>query len=105
MDDARSFRDHKPPWVVFPHITPQDLSAHLTQGTAEQWFDHDWRPFWSGLSDDSKAQYLEHWHASPEWREALAFFFDSAETLDVEADARESEAYLAQWRAEKKKGR
>ncbi len=83
----------QPPWLVFPQIDPQTLPVHLRQGVAEPWFDQQWRPFWAALTAEQKAQYLDHWNASPDWRAAIAFHFDRAWESDAEADAAESIQY------------
>ncbi|CEJ16971.1 conserved hypothetical protein [Ralstonia solanacearum IPO1609] len=38
--------------------------------------------------------YLDAWEASPEWREAIAFVFETLSDLDLDQDAKASEAYL-----------
>jgi len=60
-----------------------------------------WHPFWSLLTPDEKAAYLEYWKAPQDWREALDLF--EWEPFDMEQDAKESEAYLAQWRSNQPK--
>jgi len=92
-----------PPWVAFPDIEPAELSRYLKQGATEAWFDQQWRPFWSSLSPDQQRDYLDRWHATTEWREAVAFYFNSDPAFDIEQDGRESEAYLAAWRKNRKK--
>lgn len=92
------FETCQPPWVVFPDIAPDELSVHLKQGAAEPWFDQVWRPFWSGLTALERAQFLDHWQASPAWREAIAFHFDGQEKVDLAADGAESERYLDAFR-------
>lgn len=87
----------QPPWVVFPEIQPDELARHLEQGAAEVWFDEVWRPFWRRLSEGERAEYLTHWQASDDWREAIRFHFDAPD-FDLEADAAESAAYLEQVR-------
>jgi len=46
---------------------------------------------------------LSRRRATTEWREAVAFYFNSDPAFDMEEDARESEAYLAAWRKNRKK--
>jgi hypothetical protein len=82
-----------PPWKAFPEIQPDELVAHLRQGAAEPWFDQEWRPFWASLDEGQRERYLQHWSASPAWRDAM-MVFDVDPDLDLEADARESEEYL-----------
>ncbi|MEQ6351819.1 hypothetical protein [Ralstonia pseudosolanacearum] len=84
----------EPPWVVFPHIKPEELALHVRQGVAEPWFDQEWRPYWASLTPMQQASYLDAWHASPEWREAIAFVFEAFSDLDIDQDAKESEEYL-----------
>ena len=99
MTDADFLDGSPPPWVVFPEIAPEELAAHLRQGTTEVWFDQYWRPFWASLTESQRAQYLEHWSASPAWKEALGIFTAHV-GVDLAADAAESEEYLKRWRAE-----
>ncbi|MFP3756719.1 hypothetical protein D3C87_1712260 [compost metagenome] len=84
----------QPPWIVFPHTEPGELAPHVRQGVAEPWFDREWRPFWTSLTPIQRDLYLDGWQASPEWREAIAFVFESFSELDVDQDAKESEEYL-----------
>ncbi|BCL86722.1 hypothetical protein ACNRBV_10205 [Ralstonia pseudosolanacearum] len=84
----------QPPWVVFPQIKPEELALHVRQGVAEPWFDQEWRPYWASLTPMQRASYLDAWHASPEWREAIAFVFEAFADLDVDQDAKESKEYL-----------
>jgi len=88
-----------PPWQVFPEIVPTELEAYLKQGVTEAWFDQHWRPFWGSLTESQRARYLDHWSASPDWREALDIF-TADPGVDLAADAAESEEYLTRWRAE-----
>nr|CCA79889.1 conserved hypothetical protein [blood disease bacterium R229] len=37
---------------------------------------------------------MDAWHASPEWREAIAFVFEAFADLDVDQDAKDSKEYL-----------
>ena len=92
----------QPPWVVLPHIAPQDLASHTRQGAAEPWFDQDWRPFWTSLTAGQREQYLDKWKATPEWREAIAAVFEVDPDLDLAEDARESEQHLREWKAEQR---
>jgi hypothetical protein len=69
-----------PPWVVFPGLAPDDLPAK--QGVEEAWFDQIWRPFWNALSAAQRVAYFDHWHAAPEWRDAIEFFFTTIPGLD-----------------------
>lgn len=95
--DSEELKRMVPPWQVFPEISPNDLSAHTRQGRAETYFDEIWRPFWASLTEQQKAEYFNHWGASAQWREAMSIF-DVDPNLDLEADARESEAYFAELR-------
>jgi len=82
-----------PPWQAFPDIAPQDLVAYLKQGLTEAWFDQRWRPFWSALDEQQREAYLQHWSASPAWRDALSVFSDH-EGTDLEAEWKEFEQNL-----------
>lgn len=82
-----------PPWKAFPDIPPADLVAYLKQGVTEAWFDKRWRPFWNSLNDEQRDQYLQHWSASPAWRDALSIFSDH-EGLDLATEWKEFEQDL-----------
>jgi hypothetical protein len=94
MNDSTRFSQIKPPWIVFPQIVAGELVAYLKQGATEAWFDQAWRPYWVSLDTDEKSAYLRHWNASPEWIDAISHAFDPPDDFDIEADARESHAYL-----------
>jgi hypothetical protein len=98
--DESDFELFAPPWKVFPKMDPEDLPRHLTQGAAESYFDHAWRPFWNGLTPEQRRRYLAHWNASPAWLDALQIF-ERVSDLDLEADAAESDEYLKRWRGDK----
>jgi hypothetical protein len=95
-DDA--WIDEPPPWRVFPDMQPLQVAAR--QGAQEAWADHVWRPFWAALSPVQRQTYFDHWGASDEWRDAIRMAFEVPADFDAEADAAESEAWLAQRRAE-----
>jgi hypothetical protein len=61
--------DCVPPWRAFPDYGPE--SGGWRQGNGELWMSDAWSPFWSGLSDAGRVDYLARWGASPEWRERL----------------------------------
>lgn len=84
----------QPPWIVFPHIAPDELALHVRQGVAEPWFDQEWRPFWTALTAIQRDRYLDDWQTTPEWREAITFVFESFSDLDIDQDAKDSEEYL-----------
>jgi len=77
-------------------MTPLEFPP--TQGAEEAWTDTVFRPFWLGLDANARSQYLHHWEASPEWRDALAFAFEGPLTMDHAADAAESDSHLDEWR-------
>ena len=77
--------------------------AYLKQGVTEAWFDQVWRPFWDALDAAQKVAYLSQWKATPEWIDAISSAFDVPEAFDVDADARESAAYLQALRDEQRK--
>jgi hypothetical protein len=104
-EESSFVRDCAPPWVAFPELVPTELPRYLKQGASEAWFDDHWRPFWTRLTRTQKDQYLDFWRATPPWRDALAAFFEPDEDFDMEADARESEEHLRQWRANRNKGK
>ena len=80
-----------PPWVALPGLPPEDPA---TQGAADAYVTLTFFPFWTGLSADEKADYLDRWNASAEWREVIAERYDH-EGLDLEAEAREADAWRA----------
>lgn len=83
-----------PPSVVFPDLKTWDSR---NQGLVEAYIDLNWLPFWNGLSLEEKAAYLDRWQVSEEWRREIAECYD-ADPEELAAEARESEAYLAEWR-------
>ena len=86
--EASRWQAQVPPWVAFPDFPASGLPP--TQGAEEQWFDQEWRPFWTALGREEQQDYLDHWKADAEWREALTVFsmlFDG----DAAEDLRESE--------------
>lgn len=97
-----SFVDQcRPPWLVFPDLDPQELAGYLRQGATEAYFYNHWRPFWDALDGGQRTQYLDHWKASSEWREAIEFHFNEDPAFDAAADVRESEEHLARHRQER----
>lgn len=100
-DDPLTMR---PPWQVFPALRADEFARHITQGTGEAWFEQQWHPFWRGLGDTQRGDYLEHWQASTGWRDALSSV-DELIHLDIDADAADAEAFLAQREAAKPRGR
>jgi hypothetical protein len=61
--------DCVPPWRAFPEYGPE--SGGWRQGNGELWMSDAWSPFWAGLSEAGRQDYLARWEASPEWRERL----------------------------------
>ena len=80
-----------PPWIALPGLSPDEPA---NQGAAEAYVVLTFRPFWGALTAEAKAAYLDHWDASPEWRAAIAFNYDH-EGFDIEADARDAQAWAA----------
>jgi hypothetical protein len=80
-----------PPWIALPDMSPDDPA---TQGIAEAYVVLTFLPFWTRLSANGKADYLDHWNASPEWRAAISERFEH-DGLDLEAEAREADARQA----------
>lgn len=74
---------------MFPELNPRELAGYLRQGVTEAYFFNHWRPFWSSLDSGQREQYLDHWNASSEWREAIAFHSNDDSGFDAEADVRE----------------
>jgi hypothetical protein len=100
-DDAERWAAMPPPWVVSPGLPTGDWPAR--QGTLEPYMRLEFAPFWSALAPAERAAYLTYWRAPDEWRAHLAFLDDMAAQA-TEDDARDSEAVLAQWRAEQAAG-
>jgi len=57
--------DVPPPWRAFPEYSP--FSSGWRQGNGEYWMGQVWHPFWTGLSQAERADYLERWAAPAEW--------------------------------------
>ncbi len=58
-----------PPWIAFPDSEP--WWGGWRQGNAEGWLILVWLPFWRNLDNKAKADYVEKWDASADWREYL----------------------------------
>lgn len=99
MDSRNRGEECRPPWVVFPELNPQELVGFLRQGVTEAYFLNHWQPFWQALDESQRVEYLSRWKASSEWRDAIRFHFDEIPDCDLEEDARESEEWLARYRA------
>lgn len=84
----------QPPWVAFPALRPETLATRVGQDVAEPWFDQVWRPYWTSLTPIQRTCYLDAWEASPEWREAIAFVFETLSDLDIDQHAKASAASL-----------
>ena len=91
MDERETFLTVVPPWKVLPDFSPSSLPA--TQGLEEAYFDQEWRPFWSNLTEAQRAAWLDHWQADEDWRRAITFYFEPASEFDAEADLREAEEW------------
>lgn len=83
--------DPVPPWIALPGLDPDEPA---NQGAAEAYVLLTFLPFWRTLSAEAKTAYLDRWNASAEWRAAIAWRYDQ-EGFDVEADARDAEAWAA----------
>ena len=64
-----ALQDLLPPWCAFPQTEP--WSGAWRQGHGEHWRNVGWSPFWRGLDDAERRDYLQRWRGSPDWREAL----------------------------------
>ena len=91
--------DSPPPWIVFPDIQAEAFAQYLKQGATEVWYDTVWAPFWSSLNEPQQAQYLDRWNTSDAWKLALENLNALSANFDVALDARESEAYMREWKA------
>ena len=80
-----------PPWVALPDLSPEDPA---TQGAADAYVTLTFFPFWAELSAHEKADFLDRWDASAEWRAVISERYDH-EGLDLEAEAQEAEAWRA----------
>jgi len=69
-------------WRVFPDLTADEVH---NQGAVDGYIEHEWLPFWKGLSEAQKADYLDRYAATPEWREAIAFRYEW-EGFDADGD-------------------
>lgn len=81
---------YPPPWIALPDLSPDDPATH---GMAEAYVVLTWLPFWQTLSADAKAEYLDRWQASAEWRTAIATRYD-ADPAELEQEAREAAEWL-----------
>jgi hypothetical protein len=61
--------DVPPPWRAFPGYSP--FTSGWRQGNGEYWMRHAWAPFWSRLSSEDRARYLQQWAAPSEWMSSL----------------------------------
>ncbi len=100
MSDMNEPSQMQPPWLVFPEMKANDYLQWIKQGASEAWFDQIWKPYWTSLSPLEKNDYYDFWQATTEWREANDFLFESANQIEMDQDADESEQFLAKWRAE-----
>lgn len=96
------WRKNPPPWKAFPAMEPLELMT-ANQGAQEAWLIQQWWPFWSPLSPADRVSYLHEWGASAEWVDELNSITSFIEDpdLDLEADAAESEIYLARLHEER----
>ena len=59
-------KEIKPPWVAHPGYPPHDI---FWRQPGEAWAVHVWLPYWTSLSPDEQAAFLDKWDAPVEWRE------------------------------------
>lgn len=59
-----------PPWEAFPRIKDPDTLGSL-QGDIEYWWNGYWSPYWDGLTDQQRTDYLTTVGASREWIECI----------------------------------
>lgn len=53
------------PWQAFAGYSPH--TGGWRQGNGEYWMQRVWRPYWSHLSVQERADYLARWPPPPEW--------------------------------------
>ncbi|MET0390758.1 MAG: hypothetical protein ABW321_32595 [Polyangiales bacterium] len=58
-----------PPWITYPHSEPE--WGGWRQGVSEVWLHQVWLPFWRGLSEAERGEYLTRWPPDDTWRERL----------------------------------
>lgn len=75
-----------PPWVALPELDPWNPATH---GLPEVYVTLTWLPYWTTLTLDEKADYLDRWNASQEWRYAIDLKYEW-KGIDLEAEAREA---------------
>lgn len=85
--------------TVFPDVKTSDST---NQGSVEHYIYSIWLPFWESLDSAARERYLDRWQVSEEWRQYIAECYGPW-PFDLAAEARESEAYLAEWRKSKPK--
>ncbi len=72
-DGSRRRDEPPPPWIALPDLSHEDPA---TQGVADAYVTLTFPPFWTGLSAGEKADYLDRWNASAEWRAAISERYD-----------------------------
>lgn len=61
------------PWIALPDLSPDDPA---TQGAPDAYVTLTFFPFWAELSAHEKADYLDRWDASAEWRAVISERYD-----------------------------
>ncbi|MDG6093702.1 hypothetical protein LOC54_01005 [Acetobacter sp. AN02] len=62
---------------------------------------HEWVPFWRGLNDEQKADYLDKWNASEAWRSSVDVRFNATDE-ELEEEGRASYARRLEERARRR---
>ncbi len=63
-----------PPWIFALDFAPWDM---FWRQSGEIWIYYVWLPFWHGLNQQQKEDYLSKWNAPATWREHLMSSFEN----------------------------
>lgn len=64
----------EPPWIQYPNTEP--WWGGWRQGESEEWLLRGWLPFWRGLDEDARAEYLRQWPPpDDDWKTYLTVFW------------------------------
>ena len=84
LDDEEEI---EPPWIAFPNSSP----IHgWNQGYQQEWKNNVWLPFWRGMTEAEREDYLNRRQASSEWRETLTVYWVADLSESSERETRTS---------------
>jgi len=67
-----------PPWIVFRGVKPYWRPGAM-QGAEGYYDDNFFSPFYEGLNEVERAEYLLKYSANDEWRKIIQLFYDESE--------------------------